>query len=126
MSTLTSLTEEAEVLLHESRANSLLRIFPAQRSTELQLSVSQIIISYDQPASSIENFLGALLTRVSDQRDGHSHQTPVYRCEGLMGGAITSRLHFLGITRQPELLWQRAVSSVKGRAVGEWTDLVIC
>lgn len=126
MSTRTSLAQGAEVLLHERRANSLLRIFPAQRSTDLGLSSNQIIISYDQPASSIENFLGALLTRVSDQRGGHGHQTPIYRYEGLVGGTLTSRLYFLEIAGQSELLWQRAVSSVKGRAVGEWTDLIIC
>jgi hypothetical protein len=39
---------------------------------------------------------------------------------------LTSRLDFLEIAGQSELLWQRAVSSVKGRAVGEWTDLIIC
>jgi len=126
MPAMISLSQEAEVSFYETRADSLLQIFPAQKPTHLTLSSDHVIAFPDKPISSIQSFVGASLRRVADRTREQSHPMPTYQFEGLVEAKVISRATFVAIAGQSDLLWQHAINSARGRTMGEWADIIIC
>ncbi len=121
-----SLSQEAEVLFYETRADSLLQISLAQKLTNLTLSSDHVIAFPDKPVSSIRSLVGASVRRVADLTREQSHPMPTYQFEGLVRAQVASNATFVAIAGQSDLLWQHAINSARGRTIGEWADIIIC